>query len=199
MKELNEAREKAMGILNGTEDWIEWIHEGSAPAVTQELKDSYGKTPDVKHCAQCKNLNGCRFLSRKMPELPLHPNCHCETEKADTPIPGITAFAECPIEKIKNWAFVDLAKKGFFESNGYGIMDAEEMQMRYEKQAAVKYADGDYDLGVLNNFGQRITIRIELPRRVGDNTKPLNFKTGWMVFPYGKIVLTTPATNLSSK
>ncbi|MCL2061437.1 MAG: hypothetical protein FWH03_02300 [Firmicutes bacterium] len=115
------------------------------------------------------------------------------------PIAGSTAKAICPIEKITKWAFVDPAKKRFFESNGYGILDALEIQAEYERQAAEKYANGDYELGALNGFGQRITIIIELPRRTENHTSPLRFETGWMVYPYGKIQNTTPATNLSLK
>ena len=199
MKEFLETRGKIIGIIHGKNSarWIEWIHEGNLPAETQEMRKFYAETPDPKHCEKCKNINGDWFSSKKMPELPLHPGCHCEIKDTPQPIPGETAFAECPIEKIEKWAFVDKAKKRFFEGNGYDIMDSEIMQAHYEQQAVEKYAYGDYELGVLDKYGQRITIAIELPRRVGNDTEPLTYDTGWMVYPFGKIKCTTSATNLS--
>ena len=78
-------------------------------------------------------------------------------------------------------------------------MDAENMKAAYEKQAAEKYSLGKYKLGKLDKYGQRITIIVELERRVGNQDNPLHFDTGWLVYPNGKILNTTPATNLSSK
>ena len=63
------------------------------------------------------------------------------------------------------------------------------MQEQCATQAFAKYANGEYELGKLDDFGQRITIIAELPRRTGNYTAPLTFETGWMVFPYGKIIL----------
>jgi len=59
-----------------------------------------------------------------------------------------------------------------------------------ERQALEKYLAGDYMLGKLNKDGQRIIIRIEIPRRTGDGT--VSFISGWMVYPNGHIQLTTP-------
>lgn len=73
------------------------------------------------------------------------------------------------------------------------------MKSKYEIQAAEKYANGEYKLGNLDEYGQRINISIELERRVGNYFEPLTFKTGWLVYPFGKIKLAAPATDLSSK
>ena len=43
---------------------------------------------------------------------------------------------------------------------------------------------------VLNKYGQRISIRVELPRKNGDGM--ISFITGWMVKPNGHIQLNTP-------
>ena len=59
-----------------------------------------------------------------------------------------------------------------------------------EKQGLEKYKNGDYKLGFLNEYGQRISIRVELPRKNGDGT--ISFITGWMVRPNGHIQLNTP-------
>ena len=59
-----------------------------------------------------------------------------------------------------------------------------------EKQALEKYVSGDYMLGKLNQDGQRISIRVEIPRK--DKSETVSFVTGWMVYPNGHIQLTTP-------
>jgi len=53
-----------------------------------------------------------------------------------------------------------------------------------------KYIDGDYELGELNEYGQHINIRIEIPRKDGSGT--VSFITGWMARPNGHIQLATP-------
>ena len=54
----------------------------------------------------------------------------------------------------------------------------------------LKYIAGDYQLGMLNMHGQRISIQITLPRKNGLGT--VTFTTGWMVEANGKIRLVTP-------
>ena len=50
--------------------------------------------------------------------------------------------------------------------------------------------DFDTALGLLNKYGQRISIRIEIPRK--DKKDTVSFISGWMVWPNGKINLSTP-------
>ena len=45
-------------------------------------------------------------------------------------------------------------------------------------------------MGVLNMRGQRISIRVTIPRKNG--TGEVSFVTGWMVNPGGEIKLNTP-------
>ena len=77
-----------------------------------------------------------------------------------------------------------------FISWGYNINDSEWLRSEIEKQGLEKYIAGDYTLGKLNNKGQRINIRVEIPRNDKEGT--VSFITGWMVLPSGKIKLTTP-------
>lgn len=59
-----------------------------------------------------------------------------------------------------------------------------------ERQGREKYISGDYSLGKLTKDGQRISIRIEIPRK--DGTGTVSFISGWMVEPNGRLRLTTP-------
>ena len=64
------------------------------------------------------------------------------------------------------------------------------MQAECEKQALEKYVNGNYDLGKLDKYGQRISIRISIPRK--DTGEMVSYITGWMVQQNGKIKLNTP-------
>lgn len=64
------------------------------------------------------------------------------------------------------------------------------MKEEMEKQGLKKYIAGEYTLGKLNERGQRISIRVEIPRK--DKGETVSFITGWMVYPNGYIQLTTP-------
>lgn len=165
-----------------------WVHEGTKTAETStEKSTNVIKEALSKHCAVCLNINGCCFVIDKCPKQPLHPNCHCYIVDVEP----ITAQAECPIEKIRDYIFLrDNNKKVLFQSWGYSIIHSEEIRKELEKQARSVYSIGDYLLGVLNEYGQRISINISLKRK--DKAESVAFLTGWMVYPNGKIVLTTP-------
>ena len=81
-------------------------------------------------------------------------------------------------------------KDKLFNEWGYTVDDARWLQAEIEKQALEKYLAGDYVLGKLNREGQRISIRIVIPRREGMGYA--SFVTGWMVEPNGKLRLSTP-------
>ena len=59
----------------------------------------------------------------------------------------------------------DHRKGKLFESWGYSVADAEWLQKEFEKQALEKYVGGEYTLGKLDKQGQRVSIRVEIPRR----------------------------------
>lgn len=193
MKELEEARQKVLQMLEN-DNWIQWVHEGTKPATTNALK-TINKIANVSlssHCSRCLNLNGCLFIKANKPDLQLHPGCHCQTINVSAPIAGITAIADCDIRKFTEYIFHPVGnngKKALFEAWGYDIMDSEFLQTEFIKQAQEQYAKGKYDLGKLDENGQRITITITLLR---SNEQEINFKSGWMVYPDGIIKLTTP-------
>jgi hypothetical protein len=69
-------------------------------------------------------------------------------------------------------------------------MDSEWLQTEIIKQANEKYRNADFSLGELDDYGQRFSIEITLPRKDGKGT--VNFITGWLAYPDGVIKLTTP-------
>ncbi len=81
-------------------------------------------------------------------------------------------------------------KEKLFKEWGYTVSDAKWLQREINKQGLEKYISGNYVLGKLNKDGQRISIRIEIPRK--GKTENASFITGWMAYPNGHIQLTTP-------
>lgn len=158
-------------------DWIEWVH----------ISDG------LSHCEVCLKLDKCWFVDAIKPILPQHPHCHCTVN----PIPFSRvlneATSECDIRKFSEYVLHpenNKGKKALFEAWGYDIMDSEMLQKIFEKQALERYIQGQYELGKLNEQGQRISIQIELKRRNRDEI--VTFISGWMVYPDGRIRLITP-------
>lgn len=86
--------------------------------------------------------------------------------------------------------FYKHGKNRAFESWGYSISDSLWLKDETEKQALEKYLSGEYALGKLDKYGQRISIHIEIPRK--DRSGTVSFLSGWMVKPNGKLKLNTP-------
>ena len=69
-----------------------------------------------------------------------------------------------------------------FERWGFSIIDSEYLQREFVDQAKLAYLVGDYELGKLDKYGQRITINIDL--------NGTTIKTGWMLLEKGIRLLT---------
>lgn len=159
--------------------WVRWVHR------------PLGKT----HCETCLKLDGCLFVQGKSPPCPHHLNCHCILEPVDDAEVFSYAEAYSDYRKFDPYLFrpkeVDNhGKNDAFESWGYSVSDSPWLQKELERQALEKYLSGDYTLGKLNEYGQRISIRVTIPRKRDDRS--VSFITGWMVEPNGKLRLTTP-------
>ena len=132
---------------------------------------------------------------RKTPPCPHHPYCHCTLDPIPYTIVVSNASTHRAYSKFGPYLFNTRGehphgKDKLFHEWGYTVEDALWLQKEIERQAREKYISGNYELGRLNFAGQRISIRIEIPRRNGDGT--VSFISGWMVEPDGEIRLTTP-------
>ena len=116
MNELENVKQNALAMFENAGSWIEWQHEGTQPAKTNLDKAFNIILALSSHCPTCLNLNGCWFRQDNMPEIPLHPNCHCTSRFIPTPKAGITAIAELPITKLTKYAFDNTAKKHFLQA-----------------------------------------------------------------------------------
>ena len=159
--------------------WVQWKHE------------QYG----VFHCGTCLALDGCWFVWEKEPLAPLHEKCHCTIISIPTSQVKSRAKATSDYSKYDPYLFNTFDayshnKEKLFTSWGYSVADSEWLQEEIEKQGRQQYLLGNYELGKLNLQGQRISIRVTIPRK--DGAGDVSFITGWMVKPGGKIKLTTP-------
>ena len=159
--------------------WKRWIH--------RNLSDN--------HCLECLMLDGCWFHADKTPQWPHHIFCHCVLDDIsyDYVVKNSTAYSA--FSKYDPYLFnrdnaYSHQKQIMFESWGYTIDDAEWLKLEIEKQALENYKNGNYELGRLNEQGQRISIRVEIPNRMSGET--VSFVSGWMVRPNGQISLNTP-------
>lgn len=164
---------------DGQLDWVKWVHR------------SEGRT----HCPECLKLDGRYFTANNHPPCPHHPYCHCILEPIDYALVLANAVANSAYGKFVPYLFNTTGgyphnKEKLFKKWGYSAEDAKWLQAEMERQAREKYILGEYKLGVLNKDGQRISIRVTILRK--DNGKPVSFLTGWMLYPNGRIQLTTP-------
>lgn len=159
--------------------WVKWVHQPSG----------------IIHCFECLQLNDCYFLYTNAPLCPPHEKCHCTLEAIDHGIVQRYATATSNYKKFDPYLFNTNGlyfhgKDKLFEEWGYTEADAKWLQAEMERQTREKYIAGNYTLGRLDLFGQRINITIEIPKKNGVGT--VTFISGWMVEPKGKLKLTTP-------
>ena len=159
--------------------WVKWTHHAE------------GKT----HCPECLMLDGCFFTASNHPPCPHHPFCHCTLEPVDHAVVLINASAYSDYRKFDPYLFNTTGlqthnKEKLFKEWGYTVEDARWLQAEIERQAKEGYIAGKYTLGKSNWNGQRISIRVIIPRR--DGAGEVSFITGWMVEPGGKLRMTTP-------
>ena len=123
----------------------------------------------------------------------LHPHCDCKLNGIAKPNGKITA--NCPIEKFTEYIFSNKEKYilngkiQLFKGLGFSKADSEYLKTEFDVQAKQKYLNGDYEIGKLDEYGQRISITITVNSATKQNIKLV---TGWMVHPLGKITCNTP-------
>ena len=81
-------------------------------------------------------------------------------------------------------------KRQAVEIWGYSVEDAHWLQEEIERQGRAHFLSGNYTLGKLNLFGQRLNIRVEIPRKDGRGV--VSFITGWPARLMEKLNFTRP-------
>ena len=169
--------------------WVKWFHSGVPDEEGEERERQRKQLAFFLHCLCCTALSGCYFAKNNKPKK--HSNCDCF--EFSIPKPTIKARAVCDIRKFTEYIFNEkYANKGknkLFALLGFLKEDSEYLQSEYEKQAKEKYSNGDYILGNLDKYGQRINITINVSTATHTGIKLVS---GWLVHPLGLITCTTP-------
>ena len=179
-------------------NWVKWFHWGVPDEEGKERERKRKNLEKLGHCKECSVLSGCYFVKSRLPKKKaeddglLHSYCDCKLNGIKEPNGKITAI--CPIEKFTEYIFsekhVNNGKLQLFRDYfGFSKEDSEYLKMEFDVQAKQKYLNGDYEIGKLDEYGQRITIMITVDSAT---KKSINLVTGWMVYPLGKIICTTP-------
>ncbi len=171
------------------ENFIKRIHRGVPDQEGDERENIRNNLAMLRHCKPCTALSGCYFANNNKPKT--HFYCDCNESAIETPYEQ--SVAERDIRKFSEYVFNEKykvnGKNKLFWLLGFHKEDSAYLKSEYEKQAKQKYLKGDYTLGKLDNFGQRINVTIDLATPTHTDIKLI---TGWMVHPLGKITCTTP-------
>ncbi|WP_310665869.1 DUF637 domain-containing protein [Burkholderia multivorans] len=106
----------------------------------------------------------------------------------------VASLATADSRKFSDYIFAtgaDHGKNAVFESLGYSGADSASLTQMWEQQAAQKYAQGQYTLGKLDQYGQRINIEIALPGKGAAAGQTSYLRSGWMIQGDGSIKLNT--------
>jgi len=104
------------------------------------------------------------------------------------------------VRKFSDYIFKPGATHGkdrVFRSFGYGAEHSEELAADFTRQATRRHAIGDYVLGHADQYGQRITVPIDLVGRGPAAGRSTTILSGWMVRPDGSLTLNTPFTGFA--
>ncbi len=87
--------------------WIEWYHFliPNKPDWFRQFLRRFVAL--FGHCKTCTVLDGCYFVERIMPNLPLHINCDCKKLDKSFATVKSNAKAECDIRKFTDYVFKD--------------------------------------------------------------------------------------------
>ncbi len=121
--------------------------------------------------------------------------CNLAKSALNVGLSQLATKATAPVEKFSQYIFKEGATHGkdvVFKGLGYGAEDSAQLAKLWEQQAAAKYAKGEYTLGKLDQYGQRINITIDVPGVGAAAGKSSSMTSGWMVKPDGTITLNTP-------
>lgn len=157
------------------------------------------------HCWRCVTVNHCWFVNQenkkpkefdysKYPEIPpnkrglYHPNGHCIKISLATPNKNQIKFI-IPVGKIE-WMIKDkghtLREMGYQEDE---FIDAVEI---IKNLIAEEFVKGNYTFKEHDKHGYRIGFVLEqFPGKHEDHGKFYKLKTGWTIFPNGKLKCNT--------
>lgn len=195
-------------VLKFFGDWIK-IRDYRSKWAIEDFRYDMGVDESLTspHCWKCVTVNKCWFKDEegKKPkefdnsrysliDLPLskrglyHPNCHCWKHKMPAPRSEEIKFI-IPEGKI-DWMMKD--KGHLLKEMGYNKSDFLEVIEIIKSLISNNFVKGDYSFKAHDERGFRIGFVLEkFPGKNEDSGKFYKLKTGWSIFPNGKLKCNT--------
>lgn len=193
-----------MDLNRMTQDnWIE-VNDNFCPYTIEDFPYELG-VDEVKtypHCWRCVVVNNCWFKNEiskkpdtfdyskfKLNELfkiifgLYHPNCHCSENHI--PKPNIYDIKTIIPEGKIWWLFSD--KVHWVHDMGYINEDENKIIEVIDYYSKKAYVEGKYKITAFDNRGFRITLFLEIPGKNHRQGETFKIKSGFTIFPNGKI------------
>ncbi len=183
MKNLEALYGKVTDYLKYGDGWVR--RENISPKDIDVCNGEATDDSDTRTCALCVALNRTVFKNDNKPDY-THPYCKCEQIPTAPPEPTL----DFPMRKITDYLFVK--KRGLMYSMGYSEEDAKEVYQMIATNAKEQFKQGKYFLNALDNHGQKVNILLAFPGKREKEGHVYWIKTGWTVYPNGKLHQNTP-------
>jgi hypothetical protein len=122
-------------------------------------------------------------------------------EAGHVQMPTTSTIAQpATVRKFSDYIFKPGATHGkdhVFRSFGYGPEHSTQLANEFTRQATARYAARDFVLGHADQYGQRITIPIDLVGQGSAEGRIARILSGWMIRPDGSLTLNTPFTGFA--
>lgn len=190
-------------IIPDYSDWV-MINDPKSNWTIEDFPYETGVDENVTrpHCWRCVTVNHCWFkdIEGKRPQefdyskyslldLPIgkrglyHPNCHDQKIKITTPSPEQIKF-KIPEGKL-DWMIKN--KGHLLKQLGYKEDEFLEAVDIIKKLVSEEFVNGNYLFRVHDEKGYRIGFVLNFPGKHEDYGKFYKLKTGWSIFPNGKL------------
>ena len=198
-------------ILSNFSEWIQvqdpksdWTLD-NAPIIKDVGVDKEAVKP---HCVKCVVANQCWFKNEKgkKPESfdyskfsdnvlqklkgtdgLYHPNCHCK----EVAIPNPTKSSISIVIDDRKIDDFYRRKNGLANAWGYSLLEKNDFKKAFINSVLKEYLNGNYVIFKHDGFGIQITIIASIPGINYKKGRTYIFKTGFMIYPNGKIENTT--------
>lgn len=202
VRNVKDVREQAKGYFA---DWIRIADDKSVWTIEDFSYDKGVPEKVDDHCWRCITVNHCWFANEnnKKPdefdyskydagEIAVddqgiyHPHCHCKRFAMN--MPSADDITLMPLGKFDDFF---TRKRGIYLAFGYTDDDREEFIKNFSDIVKAAYAKGNYTLFEHVNAGFKINVFVDVPGKGVKEGRIYKFKSGWVIFPDGKLKANT--------
>lgn len=166
-------------------DWVQ--RENDSSLDIEKCNGVAVADAETRSCALCVALNRTIFKKNNMPTF-THPRCKCVFKGVY--LSRVTI--DFKMEKLSNYLFVNEDKYAMMRSMGYDKEDIPSLYLKIYNAVETEFLMGNYKLKNLDEYGQRIAVPFILEGKRYCLGKNYRCHVGCVVWPNGKIKITTP-------